>query len=76
MLVRVRKGLNIPIAGAPDQRIFDSEPVGWVALVARDFRGIRPQLLVEVVLGIALSSCIPIRAEWPSVTRGDLSGGC
>ena len=48
MHVRVRKGLNIPIAGEPEQRIYDANPVGWVALVARDFEGLRPRLLAEV----------------------------
>jgi Na+-transporting NADH:ubiquinone oxidoreductase subunit A len=48
MRVRIRKGLNIPIAGAPEQSIDDANPVRWVALVARDYRGLRPQLHVHV----------------------------
>ena len=48
MRIRIRKGLNIPIAGAPEQRIEDANAVGWVALVAKDYRGLRPQLMVEV----------------------------
>jgi Na+-transporting NADH:ubiquinone oxidoreductase subunit A len=48
MHVRVRKGLNIPIAGEPEQRIYDTDAVGWVALAARDYRGLRPRLLAEV----------------------------
>ncbi|MGD8316399.1 MAG: Na(+)-translocating NADH-quinone reductase subunit A [Myxococcales bacterium] len=48
MRVRIRKGLDIPIAGAPEQRIHEANDVGWVALVARDYRGLRPHLHVEV----------------------------
>ena len=48
MRIRIRKGLNIPIAGAPEQRIENANTVGWVALVAKDYRGLRPQLMVEV----------------------------
>ena len=48
MHVRVRKGLDIPIAGEPEQHIRDANPVGWVASVARDYRGLQPRLLVEV----------------------------
>jgi Na+-transporting NADH:ubiquinone oxidoreductase subunit A len=48
MRIRVRRGLDIPIAGPPEQRIDDANAVGWVALVARDYRGLRPQLLVQV----------------------------
>jgi Na+-transporting NADH:ubiquinone oxidoreductase subunit A len=48
MPIRIRKGLNIPIAGAPEQRIDDANAVGWVALVAKDYRGLRPQLMVDI----------------------------
>lgn len=48
MYVRVRKGLNVPLSGAPEQRIYETDPVGWVGLVARDFQGLQPRLLVEV----------------------------
>jgi Na+-transporting NADH:ubiquinone oxidoreductase subunit A len=48
MRVRIRKGLNVPIAGAPVQRIEDANPIGWVALVAKDYLGLRPQLMVRV----------------------------
>jgi Na+-transporting NADH:ubiquinone oxidoreductase subunit A len=48
MRIRIRRGLNIPIAGAPEQRIEDANAVGWVALVAKDYRGLRPQLMLEV----------------------------
>jgi Na+-transporting NADH:ubiquinone oxidoreductase subunit A len=48
MRIRVRRGLDIPIAGVPEQRIDDANPVGWVALVAKDYRGLRPQLMVDV----------------------------
>jgi Na+-transporting NADH:ubiquinone oxidoreductase subunit A len=48
MRIRIRRGLNIPISGAPEQRIGDANPIGWVALVAKDYRGLRPELMVEV----------------------------
>jgi Na+-transporting NADH:ubiquinone oxidoreductase subunit A len=47
MRIRVRRGLDIPIAGPPEQRIDEANAVGWVALVAKDYRGLRPQLMVE-----------------------------
>jgi Na+-transporting NADH:ubiquinone oxidoreductase subunit A len=39
--------LDIPIAGAPEQHIDRANAVEWVALVARDYQGLRPQLLVD-----------------------------
>jgi Na+-transporting NADH:ubiquinone oxidoreductase subunit A len=47
MHVRVRRGLDIPIAGAPEQLIDRANAVEWVALVAGDCQGLRPQLLVD-----------------------------
>jgi Na+-transporting NADH:ubiquinone oxidoreductase subunit A len=50
----VAKGLAVPVAGEPEQRI-DIKSVGQVALVASDYLGLRPSLLVsegdEVRLG-------------------------
>ena len=74
MHVRVRKGLDIPIAGAPEQRIHGAEPVGWVALVVRDFRGLRPQLLVEVGGRVVLGQPVLIDKHNPDVAF--TSPGC
>ncbi len=46
MRIKVRKGLNLPIAGAPEQRIDDATSTGSVAVVVGDYRGLRPTLLV------------------------------
>lgn len=40
--------MNIPIAGAPEQRIDEANEVGWVALVVRDFVGLQPRLEVDI----------------------------
>lgn len=48
MQTRIRKGLTIPIAGAPAPRIESGNKVGWVALVVRDFVGLQPRLKVDV----------------------------
>jgi Na+-transporting NADH:ubiquinone oxidoreductase subunit A len=42
----ISKGLNIPIEGEPEQR-FDIKEVGQVGLVADDYIGMRPTLLVS-----------------------------
>jgi len=67
MHVRVRRGLNIPIAGEPEQRIHDAAPVGWVALVARDYRGLRPQLLAEVGGRVVLGQPLLVDKNNPEV---------
>ncbi|MDH3589665.1 MAG: Na(+)-translocating NADH-quinone reductase subunit A [Gammaproteobacteria bacterium] len=44
--IRIRRGLDLPIAGEPLQEIADARPVKSVALLGQDYRGIRPELMV------------------------------
>lgn len=46
-LVRLRRGLDIPLAGAPQQVIEPGRAVTSVALVGDDYAGLRPKLLVQ-----------------------------
>lgn len=46
-LHRSKKGLDLPIAGAPQQKIGAARPVTQVALVADDFPGMKPRFLVR-----------------------------
>lgn len=56
--IRIRKGLNIPLAGTPEQRIDDAQPVRTVAVLGPDTVRLRPAMSVEegdsVVLGQTL----------------------
>jgi Na+-transporting NADH:ubiquinone oxidoreductase subunit A len=47
MHFRIRKGLDLPMAGAPDDRIEPAAPSGTVALVGADYPGLEPQVLIE-----------------------------
>lgn len=49
MLIKLNKGLDIPIAGEPEQKIYDGAPVKSVALLGDDYRGHKrlPTLLVK-----------------------------
>jgi Na+-transporting NADH:ubiquinone oxidoreductase subunit A len=67
MHVRVRRGLNIPIAGEPEQRIEAANPVGWVALVARDYQGLQPRLLAEVGGRVCLGQPLLVDKQNPDV---------
>jgi len=46
--IRIKRGLNIPIAGAPKPAITPGNPVEQVALLGTDFIGLKPRLLVEI----------------------------
>ncbi len=44
----IKRGLDVPIAGAPDQNRIDDARVSRVAVLGRDFREMRPRVQVEV----------------------------
>ena len=43
----IRKGLDLPITGSPDQRIHDGAAVGRVALMGADYPYMKPKMLVR-----------------------------
>ncbi|OGR18626.1 MAG: NADH:ubiquinone reductase (Na(+)-transporting) subunit A [Desulfobacterales bacterium GWB2_56_26] len=53
--IRLKKGLDIPISGAPEQKIRPGNRIRQVAIVGDDFPGMAPTLLVQagdrVILG-------------------------
>ena len=44
----IRKGLDLPINGAPKQEVHDGPSVGRVALMAADYPYMKPKMLVKV----------------------------
>jgi Na+-transporting NADH:ubiquinone oxidoreductase subunit A len=56
----IKKGLDLPIAGSPEQIISDANPVKSVAVLGTDFVGMKPTMLVKegqrIQLGEALFS--------------------
>lgn len=45
---RIKKGLDIPIAGEPEQVVLPGNGVSRVAVVGRDFVGLKPSMQVQV----------------------------
>lgn len=60
MHIKVKKGLDLPITGAPEQVIYDAPAVTQVAVVGADYIGMKPTMLVaegdKVKLGQPLFS--------------------
>ena len=46
-MITIKKGLNLPISGAPRQEISEGRSVSSVALVAYDYHGMKPTMLVR-----------------------------
>ena len=47
-MINVRRGLNLPISGSPEQRIENGPRVRSVAVMGADFHGMKPTMAVNV----------------------------
>lgn len=47
MLYKIKKGLELPLKGQPDQRIETASPPSSVAVLGADFVGLKPTMLVQ-----------------------------
>lgn len=45
---KIKKGLNLPITGSPEQKVYEGNKVTKVALVGDDYVGMKPTMLVQV----------------------------
>ncbi|MHA0852945.1 NADH:ubiquinone oxidoreductase, partial [Serratia nematodiphila] len=46
-MIKIRKGLDLPIAGVPVQAIQDGPNIQHVALLGEEYVGMRPSMLVQ-----------------------------
>jgi len=47
-MIKIKKGLDLPISGAPKQAIFDSPEVSEVALLGEDYLGLKPSMNIRI----------------------------
>jgi len=47
-MIKIKKGLDLPITGKPEQNIAQGNEVSQVALVGSDYVGMKPTMLVQV----------------------------
>ncbi len=47
-MIKIKKGLDIPLAGSPKQEIHDGPSIKHVAVLGEEYVGMRPTMLVEV----------------------------
>ncbi|MBF7731320.1 Na(+)-translocating NADH-quinone reductase subunit A [Pseudomonas sp. N040] len=47
-MIRIKKGLDLPIAGAPVQQIEPARAARSVALIGKDYHGMKPTMAVQV----------------------------
>lgn len=64
---RLRRGLDIPLTGAPAQTIVDAPLARSVALVGVDYAGLRPALEVQVGDRVRLGQCLFTHKKLPGI---------
>lgn len=47
-MIKIRRGLDLPISGSPAQQIEDGPSIRSVALIGFDYHGMKPTMLVQV----------------------------
>jgi len=48
LMVKVKKGLDLPISGSPEQKITEGNAVSKVAIVGFDYAGMKPTMAVQI----------------------------
>lgn len=42
-MIKIKKGLDLPIAGRPEQAVYDGPAITEVALLGEEYAGMRPR---------------------------------
>ena len=66
-MITIKKGLNLPIAGCPQQTIVESSQVQSVALVADDYIGLKPPMAVHEGDAVKLGQLLFTDKKTPGV---------
>jgi Na+-transporting NADH:ubiquinone oxidoreductase subunit A len=75
MRIKVKRGLDLPVAGAPAQRIEDGPPIHRVAVLGRDYVGLKPSMLVEEGQRVKLGQPLFTDKQNPAVPIVSPGGG-
>ncbi|HXV64798.1 MAG TPA: Na(+)-translocating NADH-quinone reductase subunit A [Vicinamibacteria bacterium] len=74
-MIRVRRGLDVPISGAPDQTIVSGPRVREVALLGDDYVGMRPRMHVELGERVKLGQALFSDKKTPGVQHTSPASG-
>ncbi|HQV34327.1 MAG TPA: NADH:ubiquinone reductase (Na(+)-transporting) subunit A, partial [Calditrichia bacterium] len=72
---KIKRGLNLPISGGPDQKIEAGKPVTRVALLGDDYIGMKPTMLVKEGDSVKLGQPVFTDKKMPAVAYTAPGGG-
>lgn len=75
MTIRIRKGLDVPISGSPEQCITPGKPVRSVGVVASDYPRLRTNLAVALDQEVRLGQPLFHDKRWPEVVFASPGAG-
>ncbi|MCP5425937.1 MAG: Na(+)-translocating NADH-quinone reductase subunit A [Gammaproteobacteria bacterium] len=75
MLIKINKGLNIPMVGEPEQTVYPASPTTTVALLGRDYVGVKPSMLVSEGERVKIGQPIFTDRKNPGVNFTSPGGG-
>jgi Na+-transporting NADH:ubiquinone oxidoreductase subunit A len=75
MLTRIKRGLDLPIEGAPEQVIHEGPRVTSVAVMGRDYVGLKPRMLIAEGDRVALGQPLFTDKKNPGVSVTAPGGG-
>lgn len=75
MLIKTKRGLDLPIAGVPEQSVQAAAPVGCVALLGPDYLGLKPTMQVQEGDRVGLGQPLFIDKKNPGVNFTSPGGG-
>ena len=47
-MVKINKGMDIPLSGSPEQIIYNGKPIQSIAIIGDDYIGMKPTMAVKV----------------------------
>ena len=66
-MIRIRRGLDVPISGRPEQAVDEGAPVRTVALLGRDYTGLKPRMMVQEGDRVSLGDTLFVDKRDPGV---------
>ncbi len=76
MVIKIKKGLDLPLAGKPEQKIFeDGNQIRSVAVIGQDFHDLRPALQVQEGDRVKLGQVLFVDKKHPEIKYTSLGCG-